>query len=155
MTGSRYTCVFLMWVLVFVQVLSLIKSCHEPQGISMQDLKQKLSSMSVTVIRYTPLLGRVSQQKGLLWWALTQRRIWRCSSSFFSFSFSSFKPSKLWEKHVLYFPEEASSIFSHSKVFMWDFELKSHYICISVFFPLFMKLILFLCRNGISRWFCF
>ncbi|XP_016098267.1 replication protein A 32 kDa subunit isoform X1 [Sinocyclocheilus grahami] len=33
------------------QVLSLIKSCHEPQGISMQDLKQKLSSMSVTVIR--------------------------------------------------------------------------------------------------------
>uniref|UniRef100_A0A8C2I2R9 Replication factor A protein 2 n=1 Tax=Cyprinus carpio TaxID=7962 RepID=A0A8C2I2R9_CYPCA len=51
MTGSRYTCVFLMWVLVFVQVLSLIKSCHEPQGISMQDLKQKLSSMSVTVIR--------------------------------------------------------------------------------------------------------
>uniref|UniRef100_A0A671PCR7 Replication protein A 32 kDa subunit-like n=1 Tax=Sinocyclocheilus anshuiensis TaxID=1608454 RepID=A0A671PCR7_9TELE len=32
-------------------VLSLIKSCHEPQGISMQDLKQKLSSMSVTVIR--------------------------------------------------------------------------------------------------------
>uniref|UniRef100_A0A8C1HIH9 Replication factor A protein 2 n=2 Tax=Cyprinus carpio TaxID=7962 RepID=A0A8C1HIH9_CYPCA len=33
------------------QVLSLIKSCHEPQGISMQDLKQKLSGMSVTVIR--------------------------------------------------------------------------------------------------------
>ncbi|XP_050987638.1 replication protein A 32 kDa subunit isoform X1 [Labeo rohita] len=33
------------------QVLSLIKSCHEPQGISMHDLKQKLSSMSVTVIR--------------------------------------------------------------------------------------------------------
>lgn len=33
------------------QVLSLIKSCHEPQGISMNDLKQKLSSMSVTVIR--------------------------------------------------------------------------------------------------------
>uniref|UniRef100_A0A673K6G5 Replication protein A 32 kDa subunit-like n=1 Tax=Sinocyclocheilus rhinocerous TaxID=307959 RepID=A0A673K6G5_9TELE len=31
------------------QVLSLIKSCHEPQGISMQDLKQKLSSMSVTL----------------------------------------------------------------------------------------------------------
>ncbi|XP_059423223.1 replication protein A 32 kDa subunit [Carassius carassius] len=33
------------------QVLGLIKSCHEPQGISMHDLKQKLSSMSVTVIR--------------------------------------------------------------------------------------------------------
>ncbi|XP_051999399.1 replication protein A 32 kDa subunit [Xyrauchen texanus] len=33
------------------QVLSLIKSCHDPQGISMQDLKQKLNSMSVTVIR--------------------------------------------------------------------------------------------------------
>lgn len=33
------------------QVLGLIKSCHEPQGISMQDLKQKLSTMSVNVIR--------------------------------------------------------------------------------------------------------
>ncbi|XP_051574238.1 replication protein A 32 kDa subunit-like [Myxocyprinus asiaticus] len=33
------------------QVLSLIKSCHDPQGISMHDLKQKLNSMSVTVIR--------------------------------------------------------------------------------------------------------
>ncbi|XP_039507239.1 replication protein A 32 kDa subunit [Pimephales promelas] len=33
------------------QVLGLIKSCHEPQGISMQDLKQKLNSMSVNVIR--------------------------------------------------------------------------------------------------------
>ncbi|XP_051577567.1 replication protein A 32 kDa subunit-like isoform X2 [Myxocyprinus asiaticus] len=33
------------------QVLSLIKSCHDPQGISTQDLKQKLNSMSVAVIR--------------------------------------------------------------------------------------------------------
>ncbi|XP_056617877.1 replication protein A 32 kDa subunit [Triplophysa dalaica] len=33
------------------QVLALIKSCNEPQGISMQDLKQKLNSMSINVIR--------------------------------------------------------------------------------------------------------
>ncbi|XP_036442438.1 replication protein A 32 kDa subunit [Colossoma macropomum] len=33
------------------QVLSLIKSCPEPQGISIQELKQRLSGMSVTVIR--------------------------------------------------------------------------------------------------------
>lgn len=33
------------------QVLSLIKSCPEPQGISIQELKQRLSGMNVTVIR--------------------------------------------------------------------------------------------------------
>ncbi|XP_062395281.1 replication protein A 32 kDa subunit [Sardina pilchardus] len=33
------------------QVLCLIKSCPEPQGISIQELKQRLSGMSVTVIR--------------------------------------------------------------------------------------------------------
>ncbi|XP_060778140.1 replication protein A 32 kDa subunit isoform X2 [Neoarius graeffei] len=33
------------------QVLCLIKSCPEPQGISMQELKQRLSGMSMTVIR--------------------------------------------------------------------------------------------------------
>lgn len=33
------------------QVLALIKSCQDPQGISMQDLKQKLNSMSVNAIR--------------------------------------------------------------------------------------------------------
>ncbi|XP_066540091.1 replication protein A 32 kDa subunit [Hoplias malabaricus] len=33
------------------QVLSLIKSCPEPQGISIQELKQRLSGMSMTVIR--------------------------------------------------------------------------------------------------------
>ncbi|NP_571786.2 replication protein A 32 kDa subunit [Danio rerio] len=35
------------------QVLSLIKSCQEPQGISMHELKQKLNSMSANVIRQT------------------------------------------------------------------------------------------------------
>ncbi|XP_030638250.1 replication protein A 32 kDa subunit [Chanos chanos] len=33
------------------QVLCLIKSCPEPQGISIQELKQKLSGMSISVIR--------------------------------------------------------------------------------------------------------
>lgn len=33
------------------QVLSLIKGCPDPQGISIQDLKQRLSSISVTVIK--------------------------------------------------------------------------------------------------------
>ncbi|KAL6488730.1 hypothetical protein MHYP_G00024710 [Metynnis hypsauchen] len=33
------------------QVLSLIKSCPEPQGISIQELKQRLSGVSMTVIR--------------------------------------------------------------------------------------------------------
>ncbi|XP_076827922.1 replication protein A 32 kDa subunit [Brachyhypopomus gauderio] len=33
------------------QVLSLIKSCPEPQGISIQELKQRLSGMNITVIR--------------------------------------------------------------------------------------------------------
>ncbi|MCI4374366.1 hypothetical protein PGIGA_G00005430 [Pangasianodon gigas] len=33
------------------QVLCLIKSCPEPQGISIQELKQRLSGMSMTVIR--------------------------------------------------------------------------------------------------------
>ncbi|KAI4894355.1 hypothetical protein NFI96_032789 [Prochilodus magdalenae] len=33
------------------QVLSLIKSCPEPQGISIQELKQRLSGMNMTVIR--------------------------------------------------------------------------------------------------------
>nr|AAG12435.1 replication protein A [Danio rerio] len=35
------------------QVLSLIKSCQELQGISMHELKQKLNSMSANVIRQT------------------------------------------------------------------------------------------------------
>ncbi|XP_019948319.1 replication protein A 32 kDa subunit isoform X2 [Paralichthys olivaceus] len=33
------------------QVLSLIRSCPEPQGISLQDLKQRLSGISLTVIK--------------------------------------------------------------------------------------------------------
>ncbi|KAB5586739.1 hypothetical protein PHYPO_G00005030 [Pangasianodon hypophthalmus] len=33
------------------QVLCLIKSCPEPQGISIQELKQRLSGMSMTIIR--------------------------------------------------------------------------------------------------------
>ncbi|XP_062254832.1 replication protein A 32 kDa subunit isoform X1 [Platichthys flesus] len=33
------------------QVLSLIRSCPEPQGISIQDLKQRLSGISLTVIK--------------------------------------------------------------------------------------------------------
>uniref|UniRef100_A0A4W4H674 Replication factor A protein 2 n=1 Tax=Electrophorus electricus TaxID=8005 RepID=A0A4W4H674_ELEEL len=33
------------------QVLCLIKSCPEPQGISIQELKQRLSGMNMTVIR--------------------------------------------------------------------------------------------------------
>ncbi|XP_012694250.2 replication protein A 32 kDa subunit [Clupea harengus] len=33
------------------QVLCLIKSCPEPQGISIQELKQRLSAMSVSIIR--------------------------------------------------------------------------------------------------------
>lgn len=33
------------------QVLSLIRSCPEPQGISIQDIKQRLSGMSINIIK--------------------------------------------------------------------------------------------------------
>lgn len=43
---------FMIMLVSAVQVLSLIKSCPEPQGISIQELKQRLSGISMNVIRY-------------------------------------------------------------------------------------------------------
>lgn len=39
-----------VWFLL-TQVLNLIKSCHVPEGMSLQDLKQQLHSMSMPTIK--------------------------------------------------------------------------------------------------------
>lgn len=41
----------LRFVFVHLQVLSLIRGCPEPKGISIQELKQRLSVMSMGIIK--------------------------------------------------------------------------------------------------------
>lgn len=40
----------LVWFLL-IQVLNLIKSCHVPEGMSLQDLKLQLHNMSMSTIK--------------------------------------------------------------------------------------------------------
>lgn len=44
--------VFIYVFILFKQVLSLIKGCPYQQGISIQELKQKLSGISLAVIKW-------------------------------------------------------------------------------------------------------